>query len=187
MKRIQFYLTVLFMLFPMLGQAQKELFNKYNDMKGVSSVYISKTMLEMSPHVMNEDLYFGKAGAHLNSVQVISTQNDKIKTDMLKDIRALVKSSKYELLMKQKGIVSSSEFYISRTKEKIKELIMIMNGASSLKFIYIEGDMTADDVKKLLYQNTSMNARTFTIPHWQGLCSLAQWGNKSFTYPFICI
>lgn len=35
---------------------------------------------------------------------------------------------------------------------------MVMNGASSLKFVYMEGDMTTDDIKKLmLYQSTSQN------------------------------
>ena len=34
----------------MLCQAQKNIFNTYNDMKGVSSVYISKAMIEMNPN-----------------------------------------------------------------------------------------------------------------------------------------
>ena len=43
---------------------------------------------------------------------------------MRKDLRSLVQSSRYELLMKQKGTVSSSEFYMSR-KGKGEELIMM--------------------------------------------------------------
>ena len=79
-----------------------------------------------------------------------------IKSDLLKDIRELVKSSRYELLMKQKGTVSSSEFYVSRKGDKVKELIMVTNGAASLKFVYLEGEMTTKDVQNiLLYQNTS--------------------------------
>ena len=58
--------------------------------------------------------------------------------------------------MKQKGTTSGSEIYVNRKGSKIKELIMVMDGASSLKFVYMEGDMTTDDIKKLmLYQNTS--------------------------------
>ena len=77
---------------------------------------------------------------------------------MAKDIRSLVQSSKYELLMKQKSTVSGSEVYVNRKGSKVKELIMVMNGASSLKFVYMEGDMTTDDIKKLmLYQSTSQN------------------------------
>lgn len=103
-----------------------------------------------------KDLYIGKVAEHLNSVQVLSTRDNKIREEMAKDIRSLVQSSKYELLMKQKGTTSGSEIYVNRKGSKIKELIMVMVGASSLKFVYMEGDMTTDDIKKLmLYQNTS--------------------------------
>ena len=42
MKTMKFILACVLLLSPLLCQAQKNLFNKYNDMKGVSSVYISK-------------------------------------------------------------------------------------------------------------------------------------------------
>ena len=94
----------------------------------------------------------------MNSVQVLSTHDNKVREEMAKDIRSLVQSSKYELLMKQKSTVSGSEVYVNRKGSKVKELIMLMNGASSLKFVYMEGDMTTDDIKKLmLYQSTSQN------------------------------
>lgn len=156
MKNFRMLLIGMFLLFPLCGQAQQELLNKYSDMKGVSFVYISKAMLEMNPSLFTKDIYIGKAASKLNSVQVISTMDNKIKTELQKDIRALVKSSRYELLMKQKGAVSSSEFYVNRKGDKIKEFVMVTNGAASLKFVYLEGDMTTKDVQTLLlYQNTS--------------------------------
>ncbi|MCE8622592.1 MULTISPECIES: DUF4252 domain-containing protein [Bacteroides] len=156
MKTMKFILVCVLLLSPLFCQAQKNLFNKYNDMKGVSSVYISKAMMELNPNLFMKDLYIGKVAEHLNSVQVLSTRDNKIREEMAKDIRSLVQSSKYELLMKQKGTTSGSEIYVNRKGSKIKELIMVMDGASSLKFVYMEGDMTTDDIKKLmLYQNTS--------------------------------
>lgn len=127
-----------------------------NWQRSLSSVYISKAMLEMNPSLFTKDIYIGKAASQLNSVQIVSTMDKMIKVDLLKDIRELVKSSRYELLMKQKGTVSSSEFYVSRKGDKVKELIMVTNGAASLKFVYLEGEMTTKDVQNiLLYQNTS--------------------------------
>lgn len=156
MKNFRMMLVCVLLVLPLLAQAQQELFKKYSDMKGVSSVYISKTMLEMNPSLFTKDIYIGNAASKMNSVQIISTMDDKIKPELLKDIRSLLKSSRYELLMKQKGTVSSSEFYVSRKGDKIKEFIMVTNGATSLKFVYFEGDMTTKDVQNLLlYQNTS--------------------------------
>ena len=149
---MKFILACVLLLSPLLCQAQKNLFNKYNDMKGVSSVYISKAMMELNPNLFMKDLYIGKVAEHLNSVQVLSTHDNKVREEMAKDIRSLVQSSKYELLMKQKSTVSGSEVYVNRKGSKVKELIMVMNGASSLKFVYMEGDMTTDDI-----QSTSQN------------------------------
>ncbi len=43
----------------LLRQAQKDI-NTYNDMKGVSSVYISKAMIEMNPNLFTKDIYIRK-------------------------------------------------------------------------------------------------------------------------------
>ena len=156
MRTVRLLLVSLLLAFPLLSQAQQELFKKYSDMKNVSSVYIYKAMLEMNPSLSTKDIYIGKAASQLNSVQIISTMDKMIKADLLKDIREMVKSSRYELLMKQKGTVSSSEFYVSRKGDKVKELVMITNGAATLKFVYLEGEMTTKDVQSLLlYQNSS--------------------------------
>lgn len=178
MKTMRFILVSLLLLLPLFGQAQKNLFSKYDDMKGVSSVYISKTMMELNPNLFMKDLYIGKVAERLNSVQVLSTRDNKIREEMAKDIRSLVQSSKYELLMKQKGTASGSEIYVSRKGNKVKELIMVTNGAASLKFVYMEGDMTPDDIKKLmLYQNSSMNSSINTFNIFDGSLNLADANN----------
>lgn len=159
MKLNKILLAGVLLMLPLLCQAQKNIFNTYNDMKGVSSVYISKAMIEMNPNLFTKDIYIGKVSGKLESVQIVSTMDNNIKKDLRKDLRALVQSSKYELLMKQKGNVSSSEFYINRKGDKVKELIMIIDGAANLKFVYLEGEMTLKDIQNIMmYQNTSMNA-----------------------------
>lgn len=158
MKLSKILLAGALLVLPLLCQAQKSIFNTYNDMKGVSSVYISKAMIEMNPNLFTKDIYIGKVSGKLDCVQILSTKDINIKKDMRKDLRSLVQSSKYELLMKQKGTVSSSEFYINRKGDKVKELIMIIDGACSLKFVYLEGEMTLRDIQNIMmYQNTGMN------------------------------
>lgn len=158
MRTLKIMLAAMLLLLPLLCRAQRNLFDKYNDMKGVSSVFISKAMIDMNPNLFAKDVYIGKVSGQLNSVQVLSTMDNVVKKDMRKDLRTLVQASKYELLMKQKGTVSSSEFYISRKGDKVKELIMIIDGAATLKFVYLEGEMTLKDIQNImLYQNTGCN------------------------------
>lgn len=162
MKSMKMKLVGLMLLIPLFCQAQKSLFNTYSDMKGVSSVYISKAMIEMNSNLFTKDIYIGKVSGKLDGVQILSTMDNNIKKNMRKDIQSLVHSSKYELLMKQKGIVSSSEFYVNRKGDKVRELVMVIDGAASLKFVYLEGEMTLKDIQNIMrYQNTSMDDDIF--------------------------
>ena len=81
---------------------------------------------------------------------MLPTMDSNVKKELRKDLQSLVQSSKYELLMKQKGNVSSSEFYMSRKGDKVKELIMIMDGTATLKFVYLEGEMTLKDIQNIM-------------------------------------
>ena len=56
MKNVRLFLVSLLLALPLLGQAQQELFKKYSDRKNVSSVYISKAMLEMNPSLFTKDI-----------------------------------------------------------------------------------------------------------------------------------
>ena len=155
MKLNKILLAGVLLMLPLLCHAQKNIFNTYNDMKGVSSVYISKAMIEMNSNLFTKDIYIGKVSGQLDCVQILSTMDNIVKKDMRKDLRTLVQASKYE---QQKGNVSSSEFYINRKGDKVKELIMIIDGAATLKFIYLVGEMTLKDIQNIMmYQNTSMN------------------------------
>ena len=164
MKTMKMILAGVLLMLPLLCQAQKNLFNKYGDMKGVSSVYISKAMIETKilTHFFlyiiihcRKYLHRVQLSGHFPNINIFSKQVG---------IRSLVQSSRYELLMKQKGTVSSSEFYKSRKGEKVKELIMIVDGAATLKFVYLEGDMTLKDIQNIMmYQNTSWNGNNVNI------------------------
>lgn len=173
MRTIGFYLMMLLMFVPLWGQAQEKLFHKYSDKNGVKSVYISKAMLEMGPHLFS-NIYVGSASKHLNSVSLLSTSKKVVYNDMRKDIHALLESSKFELLMKQKGENTTSEFYITRSGSKIKELIMFTeDGVTSLRFVYLEGLMTMEDVKNiLLYTSSASLEHSSGLENLQALQSL---------------
>lgn len=164
-------------LLPLLCGAQSELFNKYGDMRSVSSVYISKAMIETNPNLFATDVYIGRVSGQLNSVQILSTKDSDLKKEMRKDLASLVQASKYELLMKQKGLVTKSEFYISRQGDKVKELIMIVDGPPVLKFVYLEGDMTLKDIQNIMkHQKTGWNSGNMRIHisdiDWDGIDKL---------------
>lgn len=163
MKTKKITLSILVLLFCLIGNAQNNLFDKYSDLHNVSSVYISKTMIEMNPNLYTKDVFIGKVAGQLDAVYIISTMDNGTKKDLRKDIDEFIQKGKYELLMKQKGVVSHSAFYVKRKgTDQVRELIMITDGAATLKFVSLIGDLTLKDIQKITsYQSTSDNILIF--------------------------
>lgn len=154
MKPIRLLLMGFALLLSVTAVAQNSIFEKYNEMRNVSSVYISKTMIDMQPDLYTKDLSIGKVAGQLDAVHILSTMDNNIKKDMRKDIEQYVK--KYELLMKQKGVVSQSSFYAKRKGEKVQELVMISDGAAKLKIVILSGNLTLKDIQNITSEkNTS--------------------------------
>lgn len=151
MKRFKPIFMLIFMLSCSwsLAAQNSNIFEKYNEMKNVSSVYISKTMLEMQPNLYTKDIYIGKVAGQLEAVYIISTMHNEIRKNMKKDVDDFVKKGKYELLMKQQGLVSGASFYVKKKGEKIQELIMITDGAAKFNFVHLIGDMTIKDIQRI--------------------------------------
>ena len=163
MKTNRLFLAGVLLLLPLLCQAQG-LFAKYSDMNNVSSVYISKAMIEMNPELYTKDVNVGKLAKQLELVQILSTMDNGIKREMRRDIESVVRAQKYELLMKQKGIVSSMAFYVNRKGETEQDLIMVVDGAATLKYVRLVGDMTIKDIQNIMKSQKTSDNTYFSIP-----------------------
>lgn len=163
MKTSRLFLAGALLLLPLFCQAQG-LFAKYSDMNNVSSVYISKTMIEMNPELYTKDVNIEKIAKQLELVQILSTMDNGIKREMRRDIENVVRVQKYELLMKQKGIVSRMAFYVQRNGEKVKDLIMVVDGAATFKYIRLMGEMTLKDIQNIMKSQKTSENINFNIP-----------------------
>ena len=151
-------------LLPLLGHAQSEIFEKYSEKNEVHSVYISKAMIENNSHLFAQEVYIGKVSGKLNSVQILSTSVNNVRSEMAKDVRDLLKKEKYELLMKQKSSMSNTEFYMLRKGERVKEFIMFVESATKTKLIFLEGDMEMSDIQRIMqFQQVTGRSSTHII------------------------
>lgn len=167
MKHLKLTITVFMIaLGTSVASAQKcSVYNKYEEKEKVQSVFISKAMLEMQPNLYTNDVYIGKVAGQLDAVYVLTSLDDKVKKELRSDILDYIKKGKYEVLMKQKGMVSTSSFYVKRKGEKVQELIMYTDGTAKLTFVHLFGEMTSKDIQRITnYQKHSDNKTFFTIP-----------------------
>lgn len=159
MKTNRLVLTSLLLLLSLLCQAQKNkvsIFEKYSEMNHVSSIYISKAMIDMMTDFQADDINISKIAKQLNRIEILSTDNVTIKKSMKKDIDEL--TNYYELMMKQKGQTSSMAFYSWTQKGKIISFIVLIDAPNTLKYIRLDGNMNLKDIQNIIsQQNNSLN------------------------------
>lgn len=86
MKRT-YIITLLLSLCSLLAHAQESFFDKFADMEGVNSVYISKAMLSMMPDMVEaEGINVRKAVGKLDNIWVLSSERPSVIAQIKKEI-----------------------------------------------------------------------------------------------------
>lgn len=136
MKKISFILA--FILMPILASAQS-VFDKYEDVKGVTSVVVNQKMFSMIAS-MGVNLVDAEAQEYLDMVKkitgmrVFSTGDAKVSADMLATVDGYLKTSSLQELMRVKDGEQNIKFYVKEGKDEnhVKELLMFMTGLNEL-------------------------------------------------------
>jgi len=119
-----------------LGQG---LFDKYEDMDGVSSFVVNQKMFSMLASI-NIDFDDPEAEAameaikKIKSIKVLTTGNDKTSASMKADVEKYVRNSSLEELMRFKDGNQTVKFYVREGSNEnyVKELLMFVTGLKEL-------------------------------------------------------
>ena len=134
--------------------AQKNPFEKFTDMEGVTSVYISKSMMSLMPKNMNMDLGNVDVSnfiSKLSSILILTSENQPVAKEMVSLANKRIRDDQYELLMRIKSDENERvNFYMKGKPENIREMLMIVEdeGGESVIMQFL-GDFTLDDAKQI--------------------------------------
>ena len=148
-------ITIAFVISATCIFAQNNPFERFSDMDGVTSVYISKNMLSLFPKNSTKMDYsgvnVGKFLHKLSSILIITSDNQTIAQQMLSIANKQVKGKDYELLMRVKSDDNDNvNFFMKGKPENIRELIMIVDGSDNESvIIQFLGDFTLQDIQQM--------------------------------------
>lgn len=149
MKRF-YILSILFALAVISASAQvSKLFDQYSDAKGVTSVYISKTMIRMMPDLSTNGLEFKGMADKLNSIRVLTTENRDIAAKMGNEINAEIKKDSYELLLSANDKGEKAVIYLKTDANGVNNYLIVAQESSELSIVLISGTLTPADIKKM--------------------------------------
>ena len=139
---------MLLLLQTTFGFANNNWFDKYSEMDGVTSVYISKGMFKLIPNVMSDEINLKDMMGKIESLIILTIDDKSIIARIQKEMAQ--KDNRHELLMRIKQNKKDIVFYIDKSGESIKELIMcIDDGGGNFSVIRLLGNFLLEDIQSI--------------------------------------
>lgn len=151
MKTSYLYTLLLSLFFVVTVAAQTNndaLFEKYAEKDGVTSVYISKKMFQLMPSMETAGLNLINMKGKIESLQILTCENESLQEQMRKDFSGLIKKEHEELMRVRDG-ESRITFYIKQKGELINELIMLSDDEKEFSVIQLLGQFTLQDIQEI--------------------------------------
>ena len=150
MKRIYIF-SLLLTLSTLFCQAQQSFFDKYAEMDGVTSVYITKSMLKMFPSMSGtiNGVDVGNLASKLENIQILSADDSSIIEQLRKDTKHINSKNGYEELIRVRDDGDKTTIYFKEQK-KNSEFILITDSGNEFTIISIVGnDISLKDIQDM--------------------------------------
>jgi len=152
MKRnlILFALLLMAAQLPAQNRAIDQIFKKYADREGYTSVVITKNMFQLFANVDNpSNDEFLKTVKNLDFIKILSIKGEREGKTLFQDILSALPEKDYKELMTIKETGSQIKFLTLEQNGVIRELIMISNGKEESSMIWLSGIIDMRTVSKI--------------------------------------
>lgn len=149
MKRI-YIITLLLSLCSLFTYAQDSFFDKFADMDGVTSVYISKAMLSMMPDIQTEGVNIGGVASKLDNIQILSCEKPAVIAKLKKETEFINPKNGYEELIRINDEGEKTTIYLKHDKNGKKEFVLLNNEKEEFTIIIITGNLTLQEIQGII-------------------------------------
>ncbi len=145
MKR--YYIIILLLSFCSLAFAQSSDFDKFSDMKGVTSIHVSKTMLQMMSKTETKGTTLNSLAPKMESLSIFSGGEAEVIARMKEGLSFLNKKNGYEELMRLKEKGEDARIFIKKQNGGATEYALLTETASSFHITVITGTLTLEEIR----------------------------------------
>ena len=131
---------------------QQSFFDKYADMDGVTSVYISKSMLSLFPKGQTNvnGINIGDIASRLDNIQILSADEQPIVDKLRKETSHINTRNGYEELMRVREDGEKTTIYFKDGKKDKKEFVLLQDAKNEFTIISIVGDLTLQEIQGIV-------------------------------------
>ena len=151
MKRIS-TIALLMTLCSVFSYGQQSFFDKYAEMDGVTSVYITKSMLSLFPKGQTNvnGVNIGDIANRLDNIQILSCDKADIVSKLRKETADINTKNGYEELMRIREDGEKTTIYFRDKKNEKKEFVLLTDEKDELTIISIVGDLTLEEIQGII-------------------------------------
>ena len=151
MKRT-YIITLLMTLCSVCSYGQQYFFDKYAEMDGVTSVYITKSMLSLFPKGQTNvnGINIGDIASRLDNIQILSADEQPIVDKLRKETSHINTRNGYEELMRVREDGEKTTIYFKDGKKDKKEFLLLQDAKDEFTIISIVGDLTLQEIQGIV-------------------------------------
>ena len=147
-------IALLIIFCSVLSYGQQSYFDKYADMDGVTSVYITKSMLSLFPqgNANVNGVNIGNIANRLDNIQILSADEKDIIDQLRKETSNINTKNGYEELLRVRENGTKTTIYFNEKKKK-KEFVLLVDNKDEFTIISIVGDLTLKEIQGIVQQS----------------------------------
>ena len=147
-----FIITLLMTLCSICSYGQQSFFDKYAEMEGVTSVYITKSMLSLFPkgQASVNGVNIGNIASRLDNIQILSADEQPIIDKLRKETSVINTRNGYEELMRVREDGEKTTIYFKDGKKDKKEFVLLVDEKDEFTIISIVGDLTLQEIQGII-------------------------------------
>lgn len=142
-------ILVIMLMLPAKLVAQEAIFERFSDTNGITTVYISKTMLQMVPNVKAGKHAVDDVAAKLDQLRVLNCERPSMIANIKKQFADYYKKNKYEVVMEAHEDGEHVTIYHHPLKAGKSEFALVAQEENSLSIIYVSGNVTLKDIQQI--------------------------------------
>lgn len=130
--------------------AQETFTKKFGNVKGITSVYVSKALLGMMPDMKSDGMDFSAVASKLDNIQILNSETKSASNTLKKECRQIIAKENYTKLMDVNGEGESTGIYMKEFSGGKKQYILLNTDSEDTSVIVLTGQLTLQDIKNVM-------------------------------------
>ena len=149
MKRI--FTAIAVMMACLSMHAQAELFSKYDNTQGVTTVYVSKSMLSIMPQMNTGGVDIGSIAQKLDNIRILTCERPSMIGGIKQNASAIYSRDGYEEVMKLNDSDSHTVIYMKQLSGGTNEFALVNTENNVLRIVNIKGRISLRDIQSITH------------------------------------